>query len=74
MSRVSPSAVFLPMPSEVTFAEAMSRLRMWFDHKKIQPRDFRLAGGAATGFEIQFQNEREASAFDAGFDWRLPPA
>jgi hypothetical protein len=74
MSRVSPSAVFLPMPSDVSFAEAMSRLRMWFDNKKIQPTTFRLKHGEATGFEIGFQNESEASTFDAGFDWCLPPA
>jgi hypothetical protein len=74
MSRVSPSAVFIPKPSKVSFAEAMVRLRLWFDHKKIQPTGFRLRPGDETGFEISFQSTEEASAFDAGFAWSAPPA
>jgi hypothetical protein len=74
MSRVSSCAVFLPKPSQVSFAEAMSRLRMWFDHKKIQPTGFRLRPGDETGFEISFQNEGHASAFHADFAWDRPPA
>jgi len=47
---------------------------MWFDHKKIQPTGFRLRPGEETGFEISFQNEGDASAFDADFAWHRPPA
>lgn len=73
MSRADRCAVFLTKPSEVSFAEAMSRLRMWFDHKKIQPTGFRLQPGDETGFEISFQSEGDASAFGTSFGWHVPP-
>lgn len=75
MPRVSSCAVFLSKPSDISFAEAMSRLRMWFDNKKIQPSTFRLRpAGEETGFEISFQHAHEAAAFDVGFGWHQPPA
>lgn len=46
---------------------------MWFDHKKIQPVGFRFLP-AETGFEISFQSEVDATTFDAGFGWHVPPA
>ena len=73
MSRVSPCAVFIPKPAEVSFAEAMSRLRMWLDNKKVQTSGFRLRQTAEEGFEISFQSEHDAAAFDADFAWHLPP-
>jgi hypothetical protein len=72
MSRMGPCAIFLPQPSDVSFAEAMSRLRLWFDHKKIQPTAFQLIRGDEVGFEIRFRSEGDTSAFDVGFAWHVP--
>jgi outer membrane lipoprotein-sorting protein len=75
MSRVSPRAVFISKPAEVSFAEAMSRLRMWLDNRKVQPTSFRLTtAGQEHGFEISFEHAHEAAVFDASFAWHLPPA
>ena len=74
MPRVSPNAVFIEKPAEVSFAEAMSRLRMWLDNKKVQPSGFRFRPTEQEGFEISFQSEHDAAAFDADFAWHLPPA
>jgi hypothetical protein len=62
--------VFLLKPSKISFAESMSQLRTWFDHKKIQPTWFRLREGEQTGFEISFQSDADASAFDTEFAWQ----
>jgi hypothetical protein len=69
---MSSSDIDLPIPSEVSFVEAMKRLRMWFDSKKIQPRTFRLKDDGAV-FAISFETEADASIFNAGFEWSLPP-
>jgi len=69
---MGPCAIFLPKPSEVSFAEAMSRLRLWFDHKKIQPTAFHLHRGDKVGFQISFRSETDATAFDVGFAWHVP--
>ena len=66
-------AVFISKPSEISFAEAMSRLRMWLDNKKIQPTAFRVSTDKEIGFEIGFNDDNEATIFNAGFEWRLPP-
>ena len=69
---MGPCAIFLPKPSEISFSEAMSRLRLWLDHEKIQPTAFRLRPGDEVGFEISFRSEGDTSAFDAGFGWHVP--
>jgi hypothetical protein len=60
--------VFVPKPSDVTYADAMGRLRMWLDYKKVQPVGFRITAGGEVGFEISFSSERDAQAFEL-FDW-----
>ena len=53
--------------------EAMNRLRMWLDARKLQTVTFRLPEDGRIGFEIGFANDYvAASAFD-GFDWSRAP-
>jgi len=56
--------LFLPKPDEVSYSEAMRRLRVWLDCRKIQPSGFERA---PNGFELAFQGERDAATFDMGF-------
>lgn len=65
---VSEDTVFIPKPTGMTYAEAMSRLRMWLDYKKVQPSGFKITAGGQVGFEIRFSSERDAQAFEL-FDW-----
>jgi hypothetical protein len=63
--------VFVPKPSTLSFGDAMSGMRAWLDHQKIQPRSFKLAADfTRIGFEISFQNETHAEAFGE-FRWPL---
>ena len=59
----APTMVFVAKPFEITYADAMRRLRTWLDHKKIQPATFKIATEARGGFEITFLTEQEALAF-----------
>lgn len=73
LSRVAQSPVFLAKPDEVSCSEAMSRLRIWLDSRKIQPAGFKLApNGASLSFEITFHSERDAALFGKEFGWELP--
>lgn len=62
------NTIFVPKPSNMTYADAMSRLRMWLDHKKVQPAGFKITAGGHVGFEISFSSERDAQALEL-FDW-----
>jgi hypothetical protein len=64
--------VFITKPVGLSYGEAMNRLRMWLDNRKIQPASFRLPDDARIGFEIGFLNDRDAAALD-DFDWAKPP-
>lgn len=60
----APLTVFVPKPSSLSFGEAMSRVRIWLDHRKIHPSGFRLAANFdRIGLEISFRNETEVTAF-----------
>ena len=52
----------------MTYAEAMNRLRMWLDYKKVEAAGFKISAGGRIGFEISFSSERDAQAFEL-FDW-----
>jgi hypothetical protein len=65
---IVPNTVFVAKPSEMSYADAMLGLRIWLDHKKIQPAGFKLVTGLRIGFEIIFRTEQDALAF-GGFDW-----
>ena len=66
---IAPTTVFVAKPFEMSYADAMSRLRTWLDHQKIQPTGFKIATEARIGFEITFLTEQEAQAFEC-FEWR----
>jgi hypothetical protein len=65
---VASTTVFVAKPFEMSYADAMRDLRVWFDHKKIQPAAFKVASDGKIGFEITFLTEREALAFRQ-FEW-----
>ena len=70
---MSPYSIFIAKPMEMSFAEALSRLRMWLDTRKIEIASFKLSAADEFGFEMLFKNERDASTFNAEFAWHLPP-
>ena len=61
-------AVFVAKPVEMRYADAMLGLRVWLDHEKIQPADFKLCTGGRIGFEIIFSTEQDAQVFER-FEW-----
>ena len=65
---VAPTTVFVAKPFEISYADAMRGLRVWLDHKKIQPAAFKVATGGKIGFEITFSTEQEALVFSR-FEW-----
>ena len=66
---IAPTSVFLAKPFEISYADAMSGLRVWLDHKKIRPAAFKVTSDGKIGFEITFLTEQEALAFRR-FKWR----
>jgi len=65
---IAPTTVFVAKPFEISYADAMRGLRVWLDHKKIQPATFKVASDGKIGFEITFSTEQEALAFTR-FKW-----
>ena len=66
---IPPTTVFIAKPFEISYADAMRGLRVWLDHKKIQPAAFKVATpGGQIGFELTFSTEQEALAFRR-FEW-----
>ena len=65
---IAPKTVFVAKPFEISYADAMRGLRVWLDHKKIQPATFKVASDGKIGFEITFSTEQEAAAFGR-FKW-----
>jgi hypothetical protein len=69
MARKSgPYIVFLPKPLSMPYKEAMSRLRMWLDHKKLEAASFKITTDGRIGFEVSFLSERDAEEFQF-FGW-----
>ena len=51
---------------------AMSHMRTWLDHRRVQPDAFRhSSGGAGITFRVDFKLEEEALAFARSFGGRL---
>lgn len=48
------TTVFVVKPFDMSYADAMRGLRMWFDYKKIQPNGFKIGTDGRIGFEIVF--------------------
>jgi len=65
---VAPNTVFVAKPFEISYADAMRRLRTWLDHQKIQPAEFRIVTEARVGSEITFLTEQDARVFGR-FKW-----
>jgi hypothetical protein len=74
MSLLSSYSIVIAKPDDLPSAEAMSRLRMWLDTRKIEITGFKVSSIGGIGFEMPFKNECDASAFSAEFAWHLPPA
>jgi hypothetical protein len=60
--------VFKEKPFDLSYAEAMNRLRVWLDRNKITAHAFKITAGDNTGFELTFTSEKDAAAFEA-FEW-----
>ena len=60
--------MFIAKPFEISYADATRGLRVWLDHKKIQPAAFKVANKSKIGFELTFSTEQEALAFRR-FKW-----
>jgi hypothetical protein len=72
---VATLTVFLPKPEHISYGEAMSRVRMWLDSRKVQTSAFKLASPAGrSGFEISFVSADDASRFRSEFTWPPPQA
>jgi hypothetical protein len=65
---IAPNTVFVAKPFEISYADAMRGLRVWLDHKKLQPATFKVASTGKIGFEITFLTEQDALAFGS-FEW-----
>jgi hypothetical protein len=66
--------VFLSKPEQISYGEAMSRVRMWLDSRKVQTSVFKLAPDGRMGFELTFQSEDDATRFRSEFNWPPPQA
>ena len=55
-------------PSD-TFAGTMNVIRIWLDHRHIQPASFNPVANArrGVGFEVGFNNQDEANLFEEAF-------
>jgi len=72
MALASPLTVFLAKPPSMPYGEAMNRVRIWLDYKKIEHAAFKLAPSGRIGFEIGFCTEHDATVFKSGFSWPPP--
>jgi outer membrane lipoprotein-sorting protein len=68
------STVFVSKPGHISYAEAMSRMRMWLDFRKIETSSFKLAPEGREGFEITFGTNSHAVLFQSEFMWPPPQA
>jgi hypothetical protein len=60
--------VFVPKPLSMPYREALSRLRIWLDYKKLDATGFQITTDGRIGFEVSFTSERAAGEFRF-FDW-----
>ena len=55
------------------FAETMKDIRIWLDSEGIEPADFKaVVGRVGLGFEISFNDQREAERFQKRFASLIP--
>jgi RNA polymerase sigma-70 factor (ECF subfamily) len=58
-------------PGGLSFGESMNAIRSWLDHRQIEPASFKSVANAPSGagFEVAFNSEGEAHAFDQEFNF-----
>jgi RNA polymerase sigma-70 factor, ECF subfamily len=58
-------------PGGLSFGESMNAIRSWLDHRQIEPTSFTSIANAPSGagFEVAFNSEEEAHAFDQEFNF-----
>jgi RNA polymerase sigma-70 factor (ECF subfamily) len=58
-------------PGGLPFGESMNAIRSWLDHRQIEPASFKSVANAPSGagFEVAFNSEEEAHAFDQEFNF-----
>ena len=58
-------------PGGLSFGESMNAIRSWLDHRQIEPASFKSVANApsSAGFEVAFNSEEEAHAFDQEFNF-----
>lgn len=69
MESITSLALFVAKPANFSYGDAMSRVRMWLDHEKMQVTHFKLAPQGQTGFEIGFRSDADRIRFGSGFAW-----
>jgi hypothetical protein len=54
---------------ETALANAMNEMRIWLDHTRLQPVEFKIAIAGDTGiaFDVTFQSEADAAQFEQAF-------
>jgi hypothetical protein len=72
LTLTSPFTVFVSKPEHISYAEAMSRVRMWLDYLKFETNSFKLAPNGREGFEITFRTKSHATRFKSVFTWPPP--
>jgi hypothetical protein len=58
-----PYTVFVPKPFNMSYSDAMNRLRQWLDCKKLVSTGFKITTDGRIGFEISFSREHDAAEF-----------
>jgi hypothetical protein len=52
----------------MSYGDAIGRLHVWLDDKKIHPAGFKITADGPIGFELNFAGERDAGEFEL-FSW-----
>ena len=68
MTLKTPHCVHVEKP-EASFGSIMSEMRSWFDHRKIEPAEFKSlpTEPGVIALDIRFEHEEEAQLFDQAF-------
>ena len=68
MASRTPVVVEPKTARDMPLGETMRDIRAWLDSERIQPADFKaVVGRTGLGFEISFNDEREAVRFQERF-------
>jgi hypothetical protein len=66
--RAPACTVFISKPLHMSYGDAIGRLHVWLDDKKIHPAGFKITADGPIGFELNFAGERDAGEFEL-FSW-----